>query len=329
MLVLLCAAFASDIVHYEVQSAVTHGKQTASVTFKPQIAGRFAFSVDCGVERWALPAADHGLGARVVLELTGLPKGVYDCSGVIEVLSTESGQSGTLSFRTPMASLDPLDWKATVDDVDLDAHTASAWASRPLTTATATLIDLGGTAFAVVDADLSDPQRPSFRWDASDEVLKIAIEATDTHGFRSSLDLSPWSYEIPHDDVVFETNQHAIQPGEVSKLEKTWAEIEAVLARYGSYVEIKLFVAGYTDTVGTAASNQGLSARRAQAIARWFRERGFTGTLHYQGFGETALAVATPDGTDEARNRRALYVLSASPPRTSSAIPRSNWRVLE
>lgn len=329
MLVLLCTALASDIVQYELNSAVTHGKEVASVTFKPQIAGRFAFAVDCGIKRWALPPAEHQLGARVVLELTGLPKGVFDCTGAIEVLSTESGQSGTLSFRSPVASLDPLDWKATVDDVDLSAHTAVVWASRPLTTAVATLTDRGGTQFAVVEADLADPQRPVFRWDAEDEVLKVAIEATDTHGFRSRLDLSPWSYEIPHDDVVFETNQHTVRPIEVNKLEKTWAEIGDVLEQYGPYVEIELYVAGYTDTVGDGASNQALSSRRAKAIATWFRERGFTGALHYQGFGETALAVPTANGVDEERNRRALYVLSASPPRTSAAIPRSDWRTLQ
>ena len=50
--------------------------------------------------------------------------------------------------------------------------------------------------------------------------------------------------------------------------------------------------------------------------------------VHYQGFGEDALAVQTPDETAEARNRRAVYVLAASAPAVQKALPRSAWRRL-
>jgi outer membrane protein OmpA-like peptidoglycan-associated protein len=99
-----------------------------------------------------------------------------------------------------------------------------------------------------------------------------------------------------------------------------------VVARYGSVVDIELFVAGYTDTVGSTASNQGLSERRAEAIAGWFARRGFAGPIWYQGFGESVLKRATPDETDELVNRRALYLLAAEVPPPSAELPHRNWR---
>jgi outer membrane protein OmpA-like peptidoglycan-associated protein len=93
-------------------------------------------------------------------------------------------------------------------------------------------------------------------------------------------------------------------------------------------VEIQLYVAGYTDTVGNSASNQGLSERRAKSIARWFSTRGFAQPIHFQGFGEDALAVGTPDETDQAANRRAIYILAAQPPPTGPTLPRSAWHRL-
>ena len=133
----IVAALGADIVTFETRSAVVHGKETASVSFKTHIAGRFGYAVDCGPKQWKSPPTDLALGAVSTLELTGLPKGTFSCKGAIEVVSTESGQSGTLNFTTPIASLDALAWKATVEDVD--SQSASVWASRPLTQASAVI----------------------------------------------------------------------------------------------------------------------------------------------------------------------------------------------
>ncbi|MCB9675967.1 MAG: OmpA family protein [Alphaproteobacteria bacterium] len=323
---LVSTASAQDLVKYETRNAVTHGKEVASVTFRVTVDGDFGFEVDCGVRKWAQPTQGLAAGSEVKLELTGLPKGEHDCAGNIEVDSPHG--SGTLTFRVPVASMDPLDWKATMDDVDLKARTVQPWASRPLKQATAEITSVDGDQLGTIDADLADPQRPLFHWQSTDEVLKVAIVATDVHGFKSSLDLSPWTYEIPHDDVAFATNEAVVTGAEEKKLEKTWSDIQAVLKKFGDYVEINLYVAGYTDTVGSTSSNQGLSERRAQSIARWFKDRGFPGRVYSQGFGESVLAVATPDNTDNEANRRALYLLAASKPRTSDAIPKSAWHEL-
>ncbi|MFK7929094.1 MAG: OmpA family protein, partial [Myxococcota bacterium] len=178
-----------------------------------------------------------------------------------------------------------------------------------------------------MEAGLERNQVPT-SWASEGEVIKIDITATDVHGIQSVLTLLPWSYEIPHVDVVFDSSQDAVRPDEVPKLEEAWGHIEETLKKYGEIVDMELFVAGYTDTQGDAGSNRGLSQRRARAIAAWFRNRGFKRPIWIQGFGEDALAVPTADGVAEEKNRRALYILSARKPSITGDIPRSNWQNL-
>src|SRR5690606_9664914 len=75
----------------------------------------------------------------------------------------------------------------------------------------------------------------------------------------------------------------------------------------------KLFISGYTDTVGKPADNQKLSEARARAIAERFYEKGVWSEIYYVGMGEKGLKVQTPDSFDEEQNRRAVYVISFQP----------------
>ncbi len=69
--------------------------------------------------------------------------------------------------------------------------------------------------------------------------------------------------------------------------------------------EVRVFVDGYTDTMGPAEYNMDLSKRRAQAVADYLVGRGIDrDRITVRAFGETKLAVPTPDETAEPRNRR-------------------------
>jgi OOP family OmpA-OmpF porin len=69
-------------------------------------------------------------------------------------------------------------------------------------------------------------------------------------------------------------------------------------------------VSGYTDTSGTAVYNQGLSVRRAEAVATQLEADGVpTSEITTQGFGDTHLLVATGPGVREPQNRRVEIVL--------------------
>jgi OOP family OmpA-OmpF porin len=69
-------------------------------------------------------------------------------------------------------------------------------------------------------------------------------------------------------------------------------------------------VNGYTDTSGTAVYNQGLSVRRAKAVAAQLVTDGVPASeITAQGFGDTNLLVPTGPGVREPQNRRVEIVL--------------------
>jgi OOP family OmpA-OmpF porin len=72
----------------------------------------------------------------------------------------------------------------------------------------------------------------------------------------------------------------------------------------------RLEVNGYTDTSGTPQYNQGLSVRRAQAVAAELVKDGVPKTaITIQGFGETHLLVPTGAGVREPQNRRVEIII--------------------
>ncbi len=162
-------------------------------------------------------------------------------------------------------------------------------------------------------------------WDGygtDDTVLKIRLVCYDTTGFSIGIEVFPWQLEIPHEDVTFASGSAEISADEAPKLVAALDEIQTAARRYGKVITIKLFVIGYTDTVGPATSNMALSKRRARSIAAFFRKKGVRVPIDYAGFGEENLAVATPDETDNINNRRARYILGVSAPEEA------NWNSL-
>ena len=72
----------------------------------------------------------------------------------------------------------------------------------------------------------------------------------------------------------------------------------------------RIEVNGYTDTSGSAAYNQKLSVRRAQAVAAELTRNGVpANAITIQGFGETHLLVATGPNVREPQNRRVEIII--------------------
>lgn len=156
-------------------------------------------------------------------------------------------------------------------------------------------------------------------------VFKIALTIYDTDEFHYGMALFPWRYDIPHDEVNFATGSSDIAKAERPKLDASVKTLKEVLRRMGGEAQLKLFVAGATDTVGDAASNQKLSAARARSIARYFRSQGIRIPIFYTGLGENGLKVATADEVDEVQNRRADYIVSVEEPVFSGDVPPIVW----
>ncbi|MEJ0042539.1 MAG: OmpA family protein [Rhizomicrobium sp.] len=69
-------------------------------------------------------------------------------------------------------------------------------------------------------------------------------------------------------------------------------------------------VVGHTDTSGSAAYNQALSVKRANVVTETLVDMGARReAIQVSGVGETDLAVPTPDGVRESKNRRAVVTL--------------------
>jgi len=155
-------------------------------------------------------------------------------------------------------------------------------------------------------------------------VEKVTITAYDRWGFYNGVEITPFYYEIPHEEVLFDFGKWDIKKEEERKLEHSLQEIRRVMGLLGSDFSARLYVAGYTDTVGTVEYNLELSSKRAKAIAEWFRHHGLAIEICYQGFGEEVLLVITPDETPEPKNRRSVYVLSNQHP-SGQSFPRDRW----
>lgn len=161
-------------------------------------------------------------------------------------------------------------------------------------------------------------------WTKDGEVNRISVKFLDEAGFWQGFESV--RVDIPHEEVVFDTGKSTFGAAEAAKLDATKVLIVEELRKYDEF-PIALYVAGYTDTVGAAGGNVTLSFARARAIASYFRRSGLRIPIYYQGFGESVLAVPTADNVDEARNRRAVYILSNAPP-VSPQVPGTDWRAV-
>jgi OOP family OmpA-OmpF porin len=98
--------------------------------------------------------------------------------------------------------------------------------------------------------------------------------------------------------IHFETGKAAIQPDSEDTLKQVAALME-------QNPDLKLRIEGHTDNQGSAAANQALSEKRAQAVMSWLTSHGVTAIrLTAQGFGQTK--PVADNGTQEgrAKNRR-------------------------
>lgn len=102
--------------------------------------------------------------------------------------------------------------------------------------------------------------------------------------------------------IHFDTGEATILPDSESLL----SEIAKMLQQNP---EVKLSVEGHTDNVGSAAANQALSEKRAQAVVAWLTAHGIeTGRLKAKGWGQTKPVGDNSSEDGRAKNRRVELV---------------------
>ncbi|MBI5489377.1 MAG: OmpA family protein [Deltaproteobacteria bacterium] len=164
----------------------------------------------------------------------------------------------------------------------------------------------------------------------SDPVALIEVTTYDEDSASVTFKIWPFRVEIPHVDVVFETNKWEIRDTEKEKLDEAWVKIEQAFRDYGDWIEAGLYIAGFTDTVGQPGDNQTLAEHRAEAIAQYFVAKAgdLEFPIHVRGYGEHCLAQETGDSVDCEANRRAAYVLAVDPPAMCASEGSGGWRRL-
>lgn len=106
--------------------------------------------------------------------------------------------------------------------------------------------------------------------------------------------------EIRLPGVVFETNKAELLPESVPVL-------EGAIATLKRYPDLRIEVAGHTDSRGSDAYNLDLSARRAATVLKFLQDGGVANSLTSRGYGERQPIASNT--TDEGRQQNRRVVL--------------------
>lgn len=110
--------------------------------------------------------------------------------------------------------------------------------------------------------------------------------------------------EIKLPGVVFETNKAELLPESIPVL-------EGAIATLKRYPDLKIEVAGHTDSRGSDAYNLDLSARRAATVLKYLKDGGVQNALTSRGYGERQpIASNNTDDGRQANRRVVLRVLN-------------------
>jgi OmpA-OmpF porin, OOP family len=105
--------------------------------------------------------------------------------------------------------------------------------------------------------------------------------------------------EIKLPGVVFESGKSDLKPESLPVL-------EGAIATLKRYPEIKVEVAGHTDSRGSDALNLDLSARRAESVLKYLRDGGITNAMSSRGYGERQPIASNTSDEGRQQNRRVV-----------------------
>jgi outer membrane protein OmpA-like peptidoglycan-associated protein len=264
-----------------------------------------------------------------------VPAGISHWTG--QLIGSAGGATTMAPIELKVVSAKPLNVHTRKKDVDLGKGRIVVRPNHALAKAELTLYGAEGEVLLEEDAALVQEGK---NWvvvfePPDDTIKRVELKLHDPYGYWAALRVVSWYAEIEHDDVEFASAKWDIAPDEGHKIDAAIAKLKREVARFrrelgneSAGVDVRVYVGGYTDTVGKAADNRVLSRKRAAAIARYFVAHGMKVPVYYQGFGEDAPAVPTADDVDEAKNRRAVYVLANVPPR-GGQFPGGAWTRLK
>jgi len=271
-------------------------------------------------QAFKLGTMQAGKGKTIRFEV---PEGRSEWSA--DLLGSVGGSTTNMSMTLTVISSAPLDVKVPKEHVDVSQGRLLLRSNNPLDrvevqayTVTGekvvdTTVDLGGRAGEVPVEFIVPSDEP---------IRRLELKVHDRIGYWNAVRLVDFYVEVPHETVQFETAKFDVPSSEAGKLDLVVLTVQDEINRFRdelgdrrARVDVALYVAGFTDTVGSKADNEVLSRKRAQTIGRYFWANGIGVPIYYAGFGEDALAVPTADEVDKAENRRTMYILTNTRPR--------------
>ncbi|MBL8951130.1 MAG: OmpA family protein [Myxococcaceae bacterium] len=271
-------------------------------------------------------------GQKRVIDLVQT-EGKFTWKGELS-LNYKDGTTGAMPLEFDTAIWGALSIDTRKEDVDLPNRKWSFKTSRPIVKAKLkVLMDTGKYAFDddIAFGENTPGQTLSVTWpDAKGRVMIMWLNVYDAAQQYTGKEFTSWYVDIPHDEVQFDSGKADIRESESAKLDKTYRDIQDALRKYAEIpdVNIRLYIAGHTDTVAAKDYNRTLSLSRARSIGQYFKKKGLMIPVYAEGFGEEALKVQTPDDTDEQANRRADYFISIDQPTVSNASFAPKWQKL-
>ncbi|HPV04452.1 MAG TPA: OmpA family protein [Myxococcota bacterium] len=237
------------------------------------------------------------------------------------------GMSESISVEFTAIVANPFDISVNESEIDLDAGKIGFSTSGQVRNVQLLLFAPDDSELLAIERPLmfEGVQKPFEFQPPSGEIGLVKLVAMDDKGFSRNVSFTPYSVPVPHDEVNFEFGKAEIRASEERKLHAVVEGTEKALSTLGKQIRFKLFVAGYTDTVGSHESNFELSRKRAAAIASWLKAHGVRLPVCSHGFGETVLAVETPDNTPEEKNRRTIFVISGQAPHGKDFQGEADW----
>ena len=116
-------------------------------------------------------------------------------------------------------------------------------------------------------------------------------------------------------DVLFDTNQSTLKAGAYGTLDRLASALRENSGR-------KVTIEGHTDNVGSDATNQGLSERRAQSVQMALTQRGVARDQTTAiGKGENFPVASNDDPNGRQSNRRVELIFSEDSPRVAAEQP--------
>ena len=133
-------------------------------------------------------------------------------------------------------------------------------------------------------------------------VLQENVNNDKDNTFRKDESRTSESIYVNNATVFFEFDKFNLTSSQIF-------ELELFVKRAIINPDMKIFVEGHTDTVGSSNYNYGLSKKRANFIKEYLLKRNLKNNIQIKAYGESRLLMITEDEVKEKKNRRAeLYL---------------------